>query len=192
MPKTGWMQTQTVEITTCTGCSAGETKEERASFLGFKKRSFFVQALALPLIYIPVLFLPFVILCGLFAYAHLRLMGADGIKGFRDFVPVRNTHRYTVKNHPVLDNKIPLMGSKLYWTFNCTVYCPHSVGLFAWITYLVKIVENWWCPFHHEKKQSYADARIDQSFWHMYRDSAKKLHPDDLKNPIWNDRRSDQ
>ncbi|MCE9597571.1 MAG: hypothetical protein K8S54_06345 [Spirochaetia bacterium] len=154
--------------------------------MGFRTRSILIQAIALPLIYIPILFLPFVILCGLFTYAHLRLMGATRIKGFRDFVPRRETHRYTTRDQPVLGNNIPLMRSKLYWSFNCTVYCPNSVGLFAWITYMVKIVENWWCPFFHERKGSYSDAKIDQSFWHMYRDSADKLHPSDRENPIWN------
>ena len=32
-------------------------------------------------------------------------------------------------------------------------------GLFAWHAYLVKLVENFWCPFHHARKSTYAEAR---------------------------------
>ena len=55
------------------------------------------------------------------------------------------------------------------------------------MTYLVTIVENWWCPFHHDKKSEYADAAIDQSYWHIYEVERAKLHPDDRDNAIWND-----
>jgi hypothetical protein len=50
----------------------------------------------------------------------------------------------------------------------------------------VKIVEQWWCPFGHDKKVAYSDAPIDKSFWHAAGDGSL-LHPDDRENPAWND-----
>jgi len=61
------------------------------------------------------------------------------------------------------------------------------VALFGWVTYMVKIVENWWCPFGHEKKETYADGAIDKSLWHLDDSTAEKLHPEDRDNPIWNE-----
>jgi hypothetical protein len=63
-----------------------------------------------------------------------------------------------------------------------------SVALFRYAVYLVMIVENWWCPFAHERKQEYAGAAIDESFWHIDPQELKKLHPDDKSNPIWNEK----
>jgi RNA polymerase sigma factor (sigma-70 family) len=60
-------------------------------------------------------------------------------------------------------------------------------GSFEWHAYLVKLVENWWCPFTHEKKESYNNAKIDKSFWHIYPEDAIKLEPEDRDNEIWND-----
>ena len=54
-----------------------------------------------------------------------------------------------------------------------------------WLTYLVKLVENWWCPFAHENKDNYDDARIDYSYWHDT-PNIDQLHPRDRENPIWN------
>ena len=63
-----------------------------------------------------------------------------------------------------------------------------SVGLFEWHAYLVQVVENWWCPFTHDRKNNtYAEASIDQSFWHIYPSDRAKLHPEDLNNPIFNE-----
>jgi hypothetical protein len=76
---------------------------------------------------------------------------------------------------------------KLYWILNCTWYCPVSVAVFEWHAYLVKLVENWWCPFTHEKKEGYANAKIDKSFWHIYKEDIVKLTPEDRDNPIWNE-----
>lgn len=159
---------------------------ERVSFERFKRQPFWLQALGVPLIYIPVLLLPFVVLAGVLTYWHLKLVGADGVKPYGDFLPEKQSHRYDRSNQVVLNNKIPFMNSKLYWVFNCSVYCPYSVALFRWIGYMVMIVENWWCPFYHSRKPEYAAGSIDQSFWHAYRDSSKHLHPEDRANPIWN------
>lgn len=62
-----------------------------------------------------------------------------------------------------------------------------SVALFYYMTYLVRIVENWWCPFHHDKKHEYKESAIDQSYWHIYETERSKLNPDDRENVIWND-----
>ena len=83
--------------------------------------------------------------------------------------------------------KLSLAQSKLYWILNCTWYCPVSVAVFEWHAYMVKIVENWWCPFTHEKKEGYSNAKIDKSFWNIYPEYAFKLNPEDINNPIWNE-----
>ena len=51
----------------------------------------------------------------------------------------------------------------------------------------MKIVENWWCPFAHDKKPEYGECAIDKSYWHLHDDERQRLHPDDLNNPIWNE-----
>jgi hypothetical protein len=61
------------------------------------------------------------------------------------------------------------------------------VGLFRYTVYLVQIVENWWCPFEHDKKDTYSESAIDQSYWHLHHAELEKLHADDLNNPIWNE-----
>lgn len=74
---------------------------------------------------------------------------------------------------------------KFFWLFNCKIYSPLSVALFRYVVYLVKIVENWWCPFDHELKADYADARIDGSYWHVRPERLDLLNPDDAANPTW-------
>jgi hypothetical protein len=59
-----------------------------------------------------------------------------------------------------------------------------SVAVIEWNAYLVKAVENWWCPFHHSKKATYDTALLDSSYWHISR-NAQQLHPSDRDNPIW-------
>ena len=77
--------------------------------------------------------------------------------------------------------------SKIFWMFNCTWYCPSSVALFEWHAYLVKLVENWWCPFTHGTKETYENACIDKSFWHVSPNDIDKLEKEDRENTIWND-----
>jgi hypothetical protein len=148
------------------------------------------QYLGVLLIYVPILTLPFVILSGLISYWHLRLMGAENVKSLWDFLPDRKSFRYN------MDNQITMYPGeyysptryKLFWILNCTWYCPVSVGIFEWHSYLVKLVENWWCPFGHSRKNgNYREGAIDQSFWHIYPEEAVKLDPEDRDNPIWND-----
>jgi hypothetical protein len=69
--------------------------------------------------------------------------------------------------------------------FNCTFYCPVSVAVIEWNAYLVKAVENFWCPFHHSKKADYKGSSLDYSFWHLSKD-VQQLNPSDRENPIWN------
>ena len=59
------------------------------------------------------------------------------------------------------------------------------MALLAYGLYLVKIVEQWWCPFGHDRKHSYADVPIDKSFWHAAGDE-DLMHPEDRDNPSWN------
>ena len=148
-----------------------------------------------PLIYIPILIgiVP-MILCALLVRAHLRMVGACKLKTYwKDFVPSWVSHRYTRKSQIVSDRFLARYGSavsitrfKLFWIFNCKLYCPLSVALLAYVVYLVKIVEQWWCPFGHDRKHIYADTPIDRSFWHANGDVGL-LHPADQENPSWNE-----
>jgi hypothetical protein len=136
------------------------------------------RAIGLILVYLPILTLPFVFLSAYLTYYHLRMIGGENIKTLADFLPARSSHRYNLKNQITMDGsfKISLAQSKLFWILNCT-----------WHAYMVKIVENWWCPFTHEKKESYSNAKIDKSFWHLYPEDLAKLDQEDRNNPIWND-----
>jgi hypothetical protein len=153
------------------------------------KVSVLQRTVGLLFVYLPILTLPFVFLSAYLTYYHLKLIGGENIKTLSDFLPARSSHRYNLKNQITMDGsfKLSLAQSKLYWILNCTWYCPVSVALFEWHAYLVKLVENWWCPFTHEKKESYNNAKIDKSFWHIYPEDAIKLEPEDRDNEIWND-----
>lgn len=140
-------------------------------------------------VYLPILTLPFVILSAYISYFHLKLMGAQDIKPLRSFLPDRESFRYKMSNQIVMEPgyKLSPTQAKIFWILNCTWYCPFSVGLFEWHAYLVKLIENWWCPFGHSRKDSnYRDGAIDQSFWHIFPEDAAKLDPADRDNPIWN------
>lgn len=154
----------------------------------FQKHSVLKRAVAMPLIYLPLLTLvPFAAVSSLLVYWHLRLLGGRNIKTYGDFVPEWVSHRYTHQNQITMKSNIGAvwMSTRVFWLFNCKLYCPLSVALFSWLAYLVKLVENWWCPFDHAKKQGYADAAIDQSFWHLDEVDRVKLHPEDRENPIF-------
>jgi len=155
-----------------------------------RKQNVILRSIGTPLVYLPILIVPFVILSAYICYFHLRLSGGKNIKKWSDFIPDRATHRYDLKSQVTMDPtfKLSASQSKLYWIFNCTWYCPYSVALFEWHAYLVKVIENWWCPFGHERKNTaYKEAAIDKSFWHIYPDDAVKLNEEDLNNPIWNE-----
>ncbi len=143
------------------------------------------------LIYLPlVVSLPFVLIGALVLYAHLWVLGAKDLKPYWDFLPGWSTHRYNKLSDQItfkMDTTAPWASSKLFWMFNCNFYCPLSVGLYEWSTYLVKAVENFWCPFFHERKETYADSAIDQSYWHIRPENREKLNPDDRDCPIWNE-----
>ncbi len=155
-----------------------------------RKLSFVRRFFGVWLIYLPLLTLPFVLLSAGISYLHLSMMGARNIKPLSAFLPARRSFRYTLKNQITMQPGYPLSPtqSKLFWIFNCTWYCPVSVAVFEWHAYLVKLVENWWCPFHHDKKDTlYREAAIDQSFWHVYPEDIGKLAAEDRDNPIWNE-----
>lgn len=148
-----------------------------------------------PLIYLPILvgIVP-MILCALLVRTHLWMVGARELKSYwKDFVPSWTSHRYTRKDQIVSKRFVAKYGSlaavtrlRLFWVFNCKLYCPLSVALLAYISYLVKVVEQWWCPFGHDKKHTYADVPIDRSFWHANGDVGL-LDPHDRENPSWNE-----
>jgi hypothetical protein len=147
------------------------------------------RGIGMILIYLPILTFPFVFISAYLTYYHLRMVGGKNIKTYSDFIPDRASHRYDLKSQITMKPtfKVSMAQSKLFWILNCTWYCPYSVALFEWHAYMVKIVENWWCPFTHEKKESYKNAMIDKSFWHLYPEDLAKLEKEDRDNPIWND-----
>lgn len=147
------------------------------------------RILGIPLIYVPLLVtIPFVVAGVLLVHTHLRLLGGVRIRSYWDFVPAWASHRYRLENQITYSTDTRwynLRSTRLYWIFNCKLYCPLSVALFSYAAYLVKIVENWWCPFHHDKKSDYRDGAIDKSYWHLHETECRKLHKDDRDNPIW-------
>lgn len=154
-----------------------------------KRPRWFRVLVGVPLIYIPIIVtMPFVVLGVFTVRLHLRALGARNMKGYWYFVPSWASHRYSLATQPRYNNNIfAIVHYKTYWLFNCRLYCPLSVGMLRYFVYLVKIVENWWCPFEHSRKQDYADAAIDMSFWHIRDKPRATLHPDDRDNPIWNE-----
>jgi hypothetical protein len=146
-----------------------------------------------PLIYIPILVgvIPMMI-CAALVRTHLKWVGGHNLKSYwGDFVPKWVSHRYTRQTQIIPVRAGERFGwfmlfakSKIFWIFNCKLYCPLSIALLSYVLYLVKIVEQWWCPFRHEKKPSYAGVPIDQSFWHATGDSSL-MHPEDRENPSW-------
>ena len=146
--------------------------------------------IGVPLIYLPIIAtIPPVALTILIVRAHLRLVGAKDVRSYASFVPSWTSHRYTLNNQVIYttgSHWYNLRHRRFYWIFNCKLYCPLSVALFRYLAYLVKVVENWWCPFDHDQKQAYAEAAIDYSYWHLHDPEMQRLHPDDRNNPQWN------
>lgn len=140
-------------------------------------------------VYLPILTLPFIIISAYLTYYSLVFCCAKNLKKLSGYIPNRDSHRYSLKDQITMNPsyKLSPAQSKLYWIFNCTVYCPYSIALFEWHAYLVKVVENWWCPFTHAQKENYRNGSIDKSFWHIYPDDADKMHEDDKTNPIFTD-----
>lgn len=147
------------------------------------------RTIGLILVYLPLLTLPFVITSAYLTYYSLIFCGAKNLKKWGDFIPEKSSHRYTMKEQIKMQGsfKLSFAQSKLYWILNCTLYCPYSVALMEWHAYLVKVVENWWCPFAHANKENYKNAAIDRSFWHIYPHEIVKLHKEDQHNPIFTD-----
>ena len=156
----------------------------------FRNQPYWKLVLGVPLIYLPILTtIPFVIIGVVLIKFHLKYIGGANIKSYWEFVPSWISYRYTHESQITFTSKsswFNLARCRAYWIFNCKLYCPMSVALFRYSAYLVKIVENWWCPFDHECKHEYAEGAIDKSFWHVYSYEAGLLHPNDRDNQIWN------
>lgn len=155
----------------------------------YVKQPFWKVILGVPLIYLPIITtVPFVLIGVLLVKTHLKYVGGMQIKSYWEFVPAWLSHRYSNDQQPTINiTRFHPAHYRFFWVLNCKHYCPLSVALFKYAVYLVEIVENWWCPFAHGKKQSYGRAAIDQSFWHVDPEEIVKLHPDDRNNPIWNE-----
>lgn len=144
--------------------------------------------LGVPLIYLPIIVaIPFMLLGVTLVRIHLRFIGGHKLKSYWDFVPHWATHRYNYQTQITDTSTSPFAFGhyKFFWIFNCKIYCPLSVALTRYAAYLVMIVENWWCPFNHEKKPLYSQALIDESYWHISPTRMAALHADDRENPIW-------
>ena len=155
---------------------------------GFRDASPLRAFFGLFFVYAPIFVLPFVLIGGCLVYIHLKIMGATNLKTLRDFLPDWKSHRYQYKTQIVKEDVYQYAfwaRLRAYWIFNCSIYCPLSVAILEWTAYLTKAVENWWCPFHHGKKNEYSNARLDYSYWHISKD-IEKLHPEDRQNTIWN------
>ncbi|MDH4199075.1 MAG: hypothetical protein OEV66_01725 [Spirochaetia bacterium] len=142
-----------------------------------------------PVVYLPLFLFPIVMLSSWLTWLHLKMIGAQNVFTYKDFLPDRKSFRYTFKTQIIMEKRhffSTWSRSVIFWMFNCTGYCPYSVALFQWHTYLVKVVENFWCPFYHDKKMSYGEGAIDKSYWHQNEVDKNKLHPEDQNNPIWN------
>ena len=159
-------------------------------------RNFYAQPgwkrmVSVPLIYLPLLTtVPFLIVAVILIKFHLKYVGGLNIRPYWSFVPTWVSHRYRYEDQITFQtgtNRFQLQAQRWFWIFNCKVYCPMSVALLRYTVYLVEIVENWWCPFHHEKKHEYREGAIDQSYWHIHEAERRMLHPEDRDNPIWND-----
>jgi hypothetical protein len=155
----------------------------------YAKQPFWKVALGVPLIYLPIITtVPFVIIGVVLIKTHLKYVGGMGIKSYWEFVPTWISHRYRNNEQPTINvSRFHLAHYRFFWVLNCKLYCPLSVALFRYASYLVEIVENWWCPFGHDQKQEYEQAAIDKSFWHIYPEEQAKLHPGDEQNRIWNE-----
>jgi hypothetical protein len=158
---------------------------------GFFRQPYWKIALAVPLIYLPIITtLPFVVITVLLVRVHLTWLGAKNLRSYWSFVPSWASHRYRYATQITYVSEAHWYNPRshrLYWLFNCKLYCPLSVALFSYMSYLVKVVENWWCPFEHDKKRDYGEAAIDRSYWHLHTTEREILHPDDRDNVIWND-----
>jgi hypothetical protein len=123
---------------------------------------------------------------------HLFYVGSMDIKSYWDFAPSWISYEYGNNDPPTINiSRFHIAHYRFFWIFNCKLYCPLSMALFRYAAYLVKIAEYWWCPFAHNRKEEYAEGAIDKSFWHAYPQELEKLHPDDCKNPIWNENGED-
>jgi len=73
-----------------------------------KQRPVIARAIGLLFIYLPILTLPFVFISAYLTYYSLILVGAQDVKKYRDFLPDRASHRYTMKNQIVMDGSFKL------------------------------------------------------------------------------------
>lgn len=65
----------------------------------FDRQSLWKVFIGVPLIYLPLIFsIPFVAICVFVVKSHLRLIGAENIRPYRDFVSKWASHRYQYKN----------------------------------------------------------------------------------------------
>ncbi len=134
--------------------------------------------------------MPFVIFSAMMTVLHLKMAGASNMRVYRSFLPDYKPFPYELKNPVTMVpgawfSRIPIT---TYWVAKYARFLVYSTALFNWHAYLVKLVENWWCPFHHNRKDPhYRIGAINQSFWHLYPEDFIKLAPDDRDNPIWNE-----
>ncbi|MCW8918322.1 MAG: hypothetical protein OQL08_05855 [Gammaproteobacteria bacterium] len=157
---------------------------------GFSRQPRWKIIIGVPLIYLPLLLtVPFAVITVLLVRTHLNYIGAVNLRSYASFVPSWASHRYRYADQITYRSGAAwynVRSYRLYWLFNCKLYCPLSVALFSYLSYLVKVVENWWCPFGHDKKAGYGEGAVDRSYWHLHLAEQERLHPEDRNNPLWN------
>ncbi len=166
-------------------------EEHKKALIGcnYATRPTWKIAMAIPFIYLPIIFsIPFTILGAVLVRLHLKYIGGMHIKRFKDFLPTKESYRYNIKSQitPPRTWYSP-RSLKSFWIFNCNLYCTYNIALLSYFTYLVRIVENWWCPFKHDKKHLYKDSAIDKSLWHTLPGLDQLLHENDKEDPMWNE-----
>lgn len=137
-----------------------------------------------------LLCLPFVIFSAMMTVLHLKMAGATNMRAYRSFLPDNKMFSFGYNSSVNLMPGVwfSCIPNTTFWVANYTNFLALSTALFNWHAYLVKLVENWWCPFHHNRKDPhYRIGAINQSFWHLYPEDLIKLAPDDRDNPIWNE-----
>jgi len=155
-----------------------------------KQKNIIIRILAVIPIFFPIFLLPFVIISALITWFHLKLIGTENLRSFKSFIPSQDSFRYRYKTQivPKSQKSSPLRfltRFKGYWLFNCSYYFPITVAIFSYHAYLVKLVENFWCPFAHDKKSTYSEASLDESYWHQRPEDTKLLNKEDRNNPMW-------
>lgn len=95
------------------GVKACESCTDRVNIgCNHKRMPVLSRAVGLLFIYLPILTLPFVITSAYLTYFSLKLVGAQNVKTWGDFLPARSSHRYDLKSQITMDGSFKLSMSQ--------------------------------------------------------------------------------